>query len=311
MATYEPNPSHFLAALDSALSQTWSKIEVIIRDDSQTEIVKQIVDTQTDNRIRYRKNRESLGTASNHWQAFKEARGEFIAILNHDDLFDSRFVISLLSSLLKDPEAVVAFCDHWIIDNHGTIQIDASDDASHSYGRSKLQAGIHRPFGTLLLNQTIPMAMGSMFRRAALPSRLPIDCGPAYDLWLTYYLVRTGHGAVYIPERLSSWRCHPASITSSGSLPWLAGSASCWRAVAADPLMLAHRKKAKRKAAEGFVRCGLTSWRENNPRSTAHFAIQSIRIRPNMRAFAVLVFSFLPHFLVKKLFLFFRTSREV
>jgi glycosyltransferase involved in cell wall biosynthesis len=310
MATYEPNPSHFLPALDSALSQTWSNIEVVIRDDSQTEIVKKIIDARKDHRIQYKKNHAPLGTAANHWQAFREARGEFITILNHDDLLDHGFVDSLLSSLLQFPDAVLAFCDHWIIDDNGTIQVDASDHASRTYLRAALPAGIHRPFASLLLNQTIPMAMGSMFRRNALPGQEPSNCGPAYDLWLTYYLARTGDGAVYIPERLSSWRCHSTNITSSGSLPWLIGSASCWKAVAADPLMVAHRDKAKRKAAEGFVRCGLTSWRNNKPRSGIHFAIQSIRVRPNNRAFAVLGLSFLPFSLIKKLLAFFRSSCE-
>jgi len=306
MAAYEPNPKHFIAALDSALSQTWQNLEVIVSDDSQTDVVRKIIYQQQDGRIRYSKNSIPLGAASNHWKAFKEARGEFISILNHDDLFDPRFVANLLTPLQAFPEAILAFCDHWIIDEHGKIETDASEHASQIYGRSSLSAGIHRPFASLLLNQSIPMAMGSLFRNSALPQDLPTLSGPAYDLWLTYYLSRSGGGAVYVPERLSSWRCHSKNITASSSLSWLLGSATCWSCVATDPLMLSYRKIAASKAAEGFLRCGLTSWRQKKLLTSLGFAIKSIKIKPNLRACGLLVMSFMPFLLIKKFFYFIR-----
>jgi len=289
IAAFQSDPFNILEAIDSALAQTKSEIEILIRDDSPTDQLRDVVSCRRDQRINYRHNTPPLGVAENHWQAFKQARGEFIAILNHDDLLEPEFIATLVAQLQSQPTSVLAFCDHWVIDSGGCILYDESDLASMRYGRLNLRPGMHQPFGDLLVAQTIPMAMGSVFRRAALPAELPNQAGPAYDIWLTYLLASTGGGACYVPKRLSSWRSHSANLTSGAGLPWLHGSACCWQAVARDKKLLTQRNAAERKAAGGFVACALRSWRDGKRIACLQYAARSLRMRLSLRGLALLL----------------------
>lgn len=295
IAVFKPDPEHFLDALDSALAQTLADIEVLVVDDSPTDILRTLVNAVNDPRVFYEHNNPALGVANNHWHAFREARGEYISILNHDDCLEPDFAATLAGELVQEPAAILAFCDHWIIDSHGRRQSIETDRNSVLYGRANLESGLHLPFGDMLLTQTIPMAMGAMFRRDALPDKFPDDVGPAYDLWLTYLLARTGRGACYVPGRLSAWRIHTTNITGSGSISWLFGSATLWEAVANDPSFASSHLLATRKAAQGFLSCATRSWRDEKKRDCFRFSLRSMRISFSLRALLILLLSvFIP-----------------
>ena len=289
MAAYRSDPVHLLAAVDSALAQTCADIEVLVGDDSPTDSLRSVVASRQDVRLHYRHHLPALGVAANHWAAFRQARGEYIAVLNHDDWLAPEFVATLLGELQREPRAVLAFCDHWVIDVAGQRLPEESDRNSRAWGRAVLQPGLHRPLGALLAAQTIPMAMGAVFRRAALPALLPAEAGPAYDLWLTYLLARTGGGACYVPQRLSAWRSHASNLTSAAGLPWLLGSATCWQAVACDPAFAAQRPLALHKSARAYAACATRSWRDGHRRQCMRFAWHSLRARVSLRGLGLLL----------------------
>jgi hypothetical protein len=261
IATYRSRHDHLRIAITSALAQSVSGIEVIVSDDSPDDVLSELVAGFRDERLRYRHNAPALGVSRNHWVAFGEARGEFIVILNHDDLLESRSVEVLMQALRAEPRAVLAFADHWIIDADGQRLLGDTDHNSKSWGRSELGAGLHQPFWGPVARQSIPMAMGAMFRRSALTADCPPSSGPAYDLWLTYLLARSGAGAIYVPERLSAWRTHAGNLTSQAGLDWLVGTATCWQAMAADPAAASIAPIARRQAARWFYVCARQSLR--------------------------------------------------
>ena len=253
ITAYRTQPEHLRTAIASALSQSWERVEVIVSDDSPDEALRPLVEAFADARIRYTHHRPPLGVARNHWWCFGSAHGKYVAILNHDDLYEPEFLSSTVTPLERDPLAALAFCDHWVVDACGKRLNDESEATSRRWGRSDLREGLHRPFLQLLAKQTIPMAMGTVFRKSMLPSRLPAQAGPAYDLWLTYLLARGGHGAHYVARRLSSWRAHDGNLTSQRGADWLDGSTDCWLAVASDPGCAAIRPTARAKAARALI----------------------------------------------------------
>lgn len=294
IATYRSRHDHLSAAIGSALAQTWREIEVIVSDDSPDDGLRHVVAAFGDARLRYRRNTPALGVARNHWSAFGHARGEYIAVLNHDDWLAPAFVERLAEVLGRQPEAALAFCDHWLIDARGRRLDAESARNSAAWGRLRLAAGLHRPFVTLVAEQTIPVAMGTLFRRSALPAVLPPDAGPAYDLWLAYLLCRGGGGAWYLPERLSAWRTHPDNLTSRGGLSWLQGSAACWQAVANDARFAAVRHTARRKAALGYHGCAVRSWVDGQRRDCVRYALRSLDARLTFKGLAACVLPLLP-----------------
>jgi glycosyltransferase involved in cell wall biosynthesis len=302
IAVCKPNPDHLQVALDSALVQTLTDIEVLVVDDSPTDALKDVVNVPSDPRVCYEHNYPALGVADNHWLAIRKARGKYISILNHDDCLEPGFAATLSNELDHEPAAVLAFCDHWIIDNEGRRQLIETDRNSAIYGRATLESGLHLPFGNLLLTQTIPMAMGAMFRRVAFPEKLPDHVGPAYDLWITYLLARTGGGACYVPERLSAWRIHGSNISGSGNISWLLGSAMLWVTLANDPSFTLNHLLVKRKAAQGFLSCATRSWLDGKRCDCLRFSARSMRLSFSLRAVLILLLSvFIPAGMISRM----------
>lgn len=294
VAAYSPEPEHFAFAVDSACAQTYRNLEIIIGDDSPDDSLRQWVAKRKDERLHYTHHVPALGVATNHWTAFKRARGEYVVVLNHDDWLAPEFVATMVTALQQQPEAGLAFGDHWVVDGFGHRQLEETVRNSALWGRTALAAGVHIPFDHLLAAQTIPMAMGAMFRRSALPATLPAHAGPAYDLWLTYLLARTGCGAFYVPERLSAWRSHAGNQTSLASLSWLQGSADCWQAVAGDSRLKCIRSVARGKASRAYGTCAVRSWRDRKPMACARFALRSVRARVTLRGLGLLLLALLP-----------------
>lgn len=297
IAAYKSDHEYFLAAINSALTQTYSNIEVLVADDSPSDCLLSLVKSFNDSRIQYCNNILPLGVAMNHWKAFERAKGEFIAILNHDDWYLPSFVETLVSGLQEEADAVLAFCDHYVVDSRGNLNAPESDAISRIYGRNSLTQGLHRPFYGLVVAQTIPIAMGCIFRKDALPPTLPIDAGPSYDLWLTYLLSRGGGAAFYVPNRLSAWRCHEGNLTSVGGLDWIEGSAKCWKAIARDPAFLGVIGVVKQKAATRYLSCAIKSWRQGKGRMCAMLASQSLLLAFSIKGvIALLILPVTPRF---------------
>ena len=74
-------------SIQSVLDQTYTSWELIIVDDCSTDNTDKIVLSFEDERIRYFKNENNLGAALTRNKALREARGEWIAFLDSDDLW--------------------------------------------------------------------------------------------------------------------------------------------------------------------------------------------------------------------------------
>ena len=79
-------PKYFSDALNSALSQTYANIEIIVSDDSQGDEIKNVVDSVADDRIKYMKNVPAKGPLGNYLYTLELASGQFIKYLHDDDI---------------------------------------------------------------------------------------------------------------------------------------------------------------------------------------------------------------------------------
>jgi glycosyltransferase involved in cell wall biosynthesis len=301
MTAYASRPDYLSTAIQSALGQTWDNLEVIVSDDSPDQSLRVVVERFGDRRLRYRHNAPALGVARNHWACFREAQGEFVAVLNHDDWFAPTFVERLVAPLRENNEMALAFCDHWVVDANGKTLAEETEKTSGHWNRAGLSEGVHRPFVELLAGQTIPMVMGAVFRKRLLPEALPDHAGPAYDLWLTYLLCRTGLGAYYVRERLSSWRAHADNLTNRGGFDWSQGAAECWRAISADGRLAAIHHVAKRKAALAYYSCAVSSWVGGRGAACLACGWQSLKSLPTWRGLIACLLPVVPKRLAPRL----------
>ena len=81
-------PEEFLRqAVDSVVAQTYENWELLIIDDSTTSPVGKIINSYSDKRIKYFRNPQNLGMANTRNRGLELAQGEFIALLDHDDMW--------------------------------------------------------------------------------------------------------------------------------------------------------------------------------------------------------------------------------
>ncbi len=106
------------SAIESVLCQSFGDFELFVIDDgSPTDYVGAVVGSFNDPRIIFIKNEKNLGCAVNTTKCINLARGEFIAILDDDDLWiDKDKLFKQVEFLDKNPEVVFLGTNAVIVD---------------------------------------------------------------------------------------------------------------------------------------------------------------------------------------------------
>ena len=101
MPSYNTAP-YIKKTIQSVLNQTYQNWELIIVDDSSTDNTDDVVAEIKDERIKYMKNEKNSGAAISRNRALREARGQWIAYLDSDDLWTSEKLEKQISFMEKN-----------------------------------------------------------------------------------------------------------------------------------------------------------------------------------------------------------------
>ena len=121
------NQGDFLArTLTSVLDQNYPNLEIVISDDCPTDDIDLITKELTgdDDRVRYSRNKPSLGDIGNYRQVFKLAKGEYIKFLNDDDLLSPGCITQMARCLDRYPEVTLVTSYRRVIDENGVVGRD-------------------------------------------------------------------------------------------------------------------------------------------------------------------------------------------
>ncbi len=112
---YNTNPVHLREMIESILNQTFTDFEFLILSDSpnNTEI-DEIVASYKDKRIKYAKNEQNMGITPSRNKLLKMARGEYVAIFDHDDISVPERLALCVEYLDKHPR--VGVVSGWLQD---------------------------------------------------------------------------------------------------------------------------------------------------------------------------------------------------
>lgn len=106
------NGEDFLArALDSIQAQTYKDYELIVLDDGSTDASSEIA-KRYNCRLLVQNPNQGVGMARK--RMLEEAKGDWIAFLDHDDVWDPHF-LELLAPLLDEPNVVQAYADAYLV----------------------------------------------------------------------------------------------------------------------------------------------------------------------------------------------------
>lgn len=85
------NTGRFIAeSIQSVLEQTYANWELLIVDDCSSDNTETIVKSFKDSRVKYFRNTKNSGAALTRNRALREAKGEWVAFLDSDDLWNPK-----------------------------------------------------------------------------------------------------------------------------------------------------------------------------------------------------------------------------
>ena len=199
-------------ALNSALEQTYSNIEILISDNDSKDNTISLVKSFKDKRIRLIVQKKNIGMVPNWNACIKHAKGEYIKFIASDDLIDHDAVAQLVKPIHKDSSISLVTCKRRLIDENGkTIST-----LQYSNQNRKVNGMAHARWILKNLRQNkIGEPTSTLFRRAdAIKAGLfdpQFSQFADFEFWIR--LLAFGD-LYYLNQALCSFRTHPDSGTT-------------------------------------------------------------------------------------------------
>lgn len=290
-------------AVESALAQTFPAREIIVADDSGNAAASAPCESWVGaGQVRYRANPKTLGIARSLRAAIEDAQGEFISVLNDDDIWEPNFLASLVPPLRADAKRALAFSDHWIMSESGVIDHAETEANTRRYGRSSLSEGdVPNPAHFVLIENGVPLAMAALFRKDAIDlSLLTPDVSGAYDFWISCLLAASGKKFYYVPQRLTRYRIHPESETGRRAPDKSENQIYIFSQLLEHNWFPEMKRYLQSRLAGALFRLGRDRLFFDRVREARAYFMESFRIRPDWRPVLATLLSYFPGFLRRR-----------
>lgn len=222
---YETKPEFACAMIDSVLAQTYSNWELVLADASKTDTVKDVVCGKTgnadegndcaentayisDSRIKYIRIAENKGISENTNEALRHATGEYIGLLDHDDLLTPDALYEMVLSIeqaQKDGKFVAfVYSDE-----------DKCDTEAQNYYEPHVKSGFN--LDLLFSNNYIChflVMKADLMKKVGF--RKECDGAQDFDLVLRAFLQKESADEIlHVNKVLYHWRCHDLSTAAN------------------------------------------------------------------------------------------------
>jgi O-antigen biosynthesis protein len=200
-ATFDPEPEHLAACLESVEDQTFTgQVEHIVVDDgSRRADVRRVLDrlpVVAGRRIIRRSQNGGIVAAST--EALATATGDFIVLLDHDDVLDSEALATVADHIAAHPDADVIYSDHDLLRPDGRL---ASPVYKPDFSLERLRN--HNYITHLVVVRRSRLEAVGGFRAGT-------DGAQDHDLLLR--LAEVAAPFHHVPRILLHWRQSPASV---------------------------------------------------------------------------------------------------
>lgn len=196
------NGAFLKETISSVLAQTFRDFEYIIWDDGSTDDTKMIVESFSDQRIRYFYGaNQGVGPAT--IEACKRVRGDYIARLDGDDVFLPEKLEKQIAFFNNNPRASVIGCSTYIIDTNSKII-----GVSLHYCSSTILMHIIKNYSTPLTHSCSLFKTEDFLKVGGYPSTTSALDG---IIWTRFKDVGP---IINMPDILVKYRVHGPSITA-------------------------------------------------------------------------------------------------
>lgn len=193
-------------AFDGLLAQDFADFEIIVCDNASTDRTWELCQeyARRDRRIRLHRNPENLGAAYNYNRTVELARGPLFRWVAYDDVCAPSLLRRCVDALDAAPEAIVAYPQTMLIDEHG--------DPIRPYrdGLDLRSPRAYRRVAQYARNWSLCNAVFGVMRTDVLRATGRIRPYPSSDVVLLAELAALGRFHE-VPERLFFRRIHEAS----------------------------------------------------------------------------------------------------
>ena len=197
------------AALDGVLNQTFPDIEILALDDGSTDGTRDwLLEREAEGKLRCIFNPKNLGTYATLNVGLNEASGEYIAVLNDDDLWGPEKIERQVALMESNPKVGLVHTGGWFIGEDGER---LSDPKPLGFEFPKTKTGDILA-EEILFNRMITSS--ALARKECFEQLGPFDpsfygCGD-WHMWLR--IVREWHVG-YVDEPLTFYRVHATNAS--------------------------------------------------------------------------------------------------
>lgn len=132
MPTYNRASGYLKQALQSAVSQTYQNIEIVVSDNCSSDDTESVVKSFNDPRIRYYKQKDNIGPLNNRNFCLQQSQGEYFLLLFDDDVIDVDFISTCMNARTSGSKPGIILTGAREIDSKGNVLSAAQNNVSGS-----------------------------------------------------------------------------------------------------------------------------------------------------------------------------------
>lgn len=218
-------------AIESALSQTWPHLQIVVGDDASTDDTARVVQAFRDTRLTYVRNDHNLGRVGNYRHLLQNhARGDFVVNLDGDDYFtDPDFISEAMRLLAGRPDAVM------VVARACTVTPRSRSDSTLP-GLAEL-TGIEL-VRRLPQRDCFFMHMATLYaRQQALALDFYRSAALSSD-WESLYRLALRGRVLFLERTIGVWRLHGRNETAQPDRNQHLQNLSIWPAIFADAVQM-------------------------------------------------------------------------
>ncbi|BAV09826.1 Glycosyltransferase involved in cell wall bisynthesis [Filimonas lacunae] len=200
------NGADFVAAqIQSLLQQTYAPLEIIIADDASTDNTRAILNTFAgDSRVQLIYNDTNKGYTKNFEQAALQAKGDYLAFCDQDDIWLPEKVEKLVQQIVQTG-VLLSYSDSLLVNEQAQSM---NKQLSHMY---RMYSGSDTR-GFVFSNVVWGHAM--LVNKQLLQKAFPIPTPIPHDIWLAV-VAAANSGIAYVNEPLTLYRQHSKTVTQT------------------------------------------------------------------------------------------------
>ncbi len=233
---YKTPVNFFTELVQSLIDQTYTNWELCLADGSPERNPELEEICKKDSRIKYNYTGKNLGISGNTNEALKMATGDYISLLDHDDLLPKNSLYEIVKCINEDPNVEFIYTD---------------EDKITTIDKPRFDPHFKPDFAIDTLRSNNYICHFSTFRKDLMEKlggfRSKYDGAQDFDIIIR--MAETAKNIKHIPKILYHWRVHELSTAKAG------GDAKPYAFEAGIPVLQDH---LKRVGLEGEVKHGAT-----------------------------------------------------